>query len=125
MDRESFIRRVLWISAVFNLSGALLFAFPSSVGQLIGLPVPVPPVYSALLVLFILLFGASYAWLASQPIIVRPMVALAAFGKAGAFAATFACWVAGAVPALVVAAMSGDLALAALFAWWLLSRAEA
>jgi hypothetical protein len=125
VDREFFIRRVLWISAVFNLGGALLFTFPASFGQLAGLPVPVPRIYTALLVLFILLFGASYAWLALQPVIDRPMVALAAFGKAGAFAVIFACWLLGEAPGLGVVGASGELALATLFAWWLLSRAQA
>jgi hypothetical protein len=121
---ETFIRRVLWVSAAFNLGGALLFAFPASLGQLLGLPVPVPGVYTALLVVFILLFGGTYAWVASQPTINRPMVALGAIGKASAFAAVFACWLAGAAPALSVVGMSGDLVLATLFASWLLSRVE-
>ncbi len=125
MGSETFIRRVLWISAGFNLVGALLFAFPGTLGRLAGLPVPVPRLYTVLLVWFVLLFGASYAWLASQPIINRPMVALGAFGKAGAFTVAFMCWLAGEASGLGVLAISGDLVLATLFASWLLSRAEA
>jgi len=117
------IRRILWTSAFFNLGGALLFAFPASIGSLAGLPAPVPTVYSMLIVLFVLLFGGSYAWVASQPTINRPMVALGAIGKAGAFVVVALCWLAGAVPALSVLAIAGDLVLAVLFARWLVATA--
>ena len=120
---DGFIRRALWTSVAFNLGGALLFAFPSSIGRLAGLPTPVPPVYCMLLVWFVLLFGGSYAWLASQRTIDRPMVALAAIGKAGAFAVVFLCWLVGAVPAFAVLAIVGDLVLALVFARWLVSTA--
>jgi hypothetical protein len=118
------IRRILWASAFFNLGGAALFAFPESVGRLAGLPAPVPTVYSMLLVLFVLLFGGSYAWIASQPTINRPMVALGAIGKAGAFVVVLLCWLAGAASGLSVVAIAGDLVLAFLFARWLFATAR-
>ena len=121
MDRV--IRRALWATAVFNVGGALLFAFPASVGQLAGLPGPVPHVYSAFLAFMVALFAATYAWLARQPRIDRPLVAFAALGKAGFFAVVFACWLLGEVPVRAAVAASGDLAFAAIFVWWL--RAEA
>jgi hypothetical protein len=117
------IRRVLWASAFFNLGGAALFAFPESIGRLAGLPAPVPVVYSMLLVLFVLLFGGSYAWIASQPVINRPMVGLAAIGKAGAFVVVFLCWLGGAASGLSVVAITGDLVFAGLFARWLMGNA--
>jgi len=48
-----------------------------------------PPIYCALLALFVVLFAGAYAWLALQPNINRPLVAFAAIGKAGAFAVVF------------------------------------
>jgi hypothetical protein len=113
------MRRVLWASVAFNAVGALLFAFPGSIGRLAGLPTPVPVVYSAIVVWFVLLFGGSYAWLASQPVIHRPMVALAAIGKAGAFGVVLLCWLAGAAPGVAVVAIAGDLLLALVFGRWL------
>ncbi len=121
MDRDRVVRRALWFSAAFNLGGAVLFAFPSSApGRLIGLPAPVPPIYRALLAMFVLLFAGAYAWLASQRIIHRPLVALSALGKAGAFSVIFAIWLLDQAPARSVVAGAGDLALAAIFTWWLL-----
>lgn len=114
------MRYALWASALFNLGGAFLFAFPDSLGQLAGFPGHVPRVYSALLALFVILFGGAYAWLARQPRIDRPLVALAALGKAGAFAVVLAFWVLGDVPVRSVLAMSGDLMFALVFGWWLL-----
>ena len=100
--------------------GAALFAFPASTAsQLAGLPSTAPAVYRGLTALFILLFGAAYAWLAAQPTINRPFVAFGAIGKAAAFAAGSVLWLAGEASATSVAAMSGDLVLAGLFAFGL------
>ena len=122
MNRDRVVRRALWISVVYNSGGALLFAFPSSsLGRLAGLPSPVPPIYSTLVALFVALFAGLYGWLAMQPEIDRPMVALGAIGKAGAFSSMVALWGFGELRALVVLAGTGDLILAAIFTWWLLS----
>src|SRR5213596_3171269 len=75
------MRSALWASAVYNLGGTLLFVFPSSLGRLAGLPAPVARVYTALLAVFVALFGGAYAWLARQPRIDRPLVAMAASGR--------------------------------------------
>jgi hypothetical protein len=123
MTKDTFIRRVLWATAVFNLGGALLFAFPGSrPGQLVGLPAPVPAAYSVLLAFFVLLFGGAYAWLALQPTIDRPLVGFAAIGKTGAFCIALALWLIGEAPARSVLAVSGDLVFAGLFFWWLAAR---
>jgi hypothetical protein len=122
MDRDRFMRRVLWISAILNLGGAFLFAFPSSPpGQAAGLPTAVPPMYRAMLAFFVLLFGGAYAWLARRPKIDRSLVALSAIGKAGAFGIVFALWLLGQSPGLGVIAVTADLILAGAFAWWLVS----
>jgi hypothetical protein len=112
-------RKVLIIGALYNVGGASLFAFPNSIGQLAGLPVPVAPVYSVLLSLFVLLFGAAYAWLALQPTIDRPMVGFAAIGKASVFVGAIVLWAMGQASAWLIPGATGDLIFAAIFAWWL------
>jgi hypothetical protein len=126
MNHDRVMRAALWASVPYNLGAAALFAFPSSApGQLVGLPVPVPPLYGALVAVFVLLFGGAYAWLACQPIIHRPLVALAAIGKLSVFAVFVVLWLFGAAPGLGAIAAIGDLALAVVFVWWLLSRVVA
>jgi uncharacterized membrane protein len=115
------MRRILWASAAFNVCGALAFAFPGTLGQLMGLPAPVPALYCVLMALFVLLFGGSYAWLALQPQIVRPMVAFAAIGKSSVFLVILVFWLLGEAPFRGVLAASGDLAFALLFLRWLRS----
>jgi hypothetical protein len=119
------MRRVLWTSVFFNFGGALLFAFPDSLGRLAGMPAPAPRVYTAFIAVMVTLFGATYGWLARQPEIDRPLVAFSALGKTGFFAVVSACWLLGEVPARAVAGAAGDLVFAALFAWWLLGSAAA
>jgi len=117
------MRRALWTTAAFNLGGALLFAFPETLGRMAGFPSPVPGVYSTLLASFVLLFGGMYAWLARQPRIDRPMVVLGAIGKTSAFVIAFTFWMTGDLPALTVATAAGDLTFAGIFVWWLLGDA--
>jgi hypothetical protein len=122
VTRDEIVRRALWISVAYNGSGALLFAFPSTVfGQLAGLPPDVPALYRALMAWFVVLFGGTYAWLARRPVIDRPLLGFAAIGKAGAFAVSLAAWMSGVLPLRGVLAVAGDLALAGVFAWWLLT----
>jgi len=115
------MRSLLWASVPLNVGVALALACPASLGRLVDLPLPVPPVYSGLLAFFVLLFGGAYAWLALQPTIDRPMVGLAAIGKAGVFVLVGAYWLAGAAPGRAAAAAVGDLVLAVLFTRWLIS----
>jgi hypothetical protein len=120
MDRDAVVRRALAASVIFNLVGAMAFAFPSAIlGRVMGLPAAVPGIYSAMVALFVLLFGGAYAWLALADEIDRPMVALGAIGKACAFATFVAFGLLGELPLRGVLAGSGDLILAAIFAWWL------
>jgi hypothetical protein len=121
MDRrDRFLRRVLWSTAVLNLGAAAVFTFPDWLpGRILGLPVSVPLLYRVLVGLFVALFGGAYAWLALQPTIDRPLVAIGAIGKAGAFGSALLCWLLGATTGLVAALLSADLLLAGIFAWWL------
>jgi hypothetical protein len=122
---NKFIRCVLWATVVFNIGGALLFAFPASaIGQLAGLPAPVPGIYATLLAFFVLLFAGAYAWLALQTNIDRPMIAFAAIGKTGAFAIILIFWALGEAPARGVLAATGDLIFAGLFVYWLLNTRQ-
>jgi hypothetical protein len=121
MDHDRIVRRALWASVFFNAGGALLFAFPETIGSLVGLPAPVPRLYSVTLAFFVLLFGGTYLWLALQPRLDRPLVGFAAIGKAGFFVVALACWLAGEASGLGVVGAAGDLALASVFAWWLVS----
>ncbi len=125
MNRDAVLRKVLWATVIYNLLGASAFAFPASVGKLAGLPVPVPLVYSVMLTLFVLLFGAAYAWLALQPAIDRPMVGFAACGKASVFVAAVVLWATGDASAWLIPGATGDLIFAALFLWWLRATAVA
>jgi hypothetical protein len=121
MDGDRLMRRALWTTAAFNCAAGVLVAFPSSLGRLAALPVPVPRLYSTLLALFIFLFGGAYAWLARQPRIDRPLVALAALGKTGVFVAVVLLWLVGEAPVEAAVAAGGDLGFAAIFAWWLVT----
>lgn len=120
MDAERLLRRALMLSAPFNVGGAALFAFPASPpSQLVGMPADVPVIYRAFVALFILLFGASYAWLSVQPAINRPFVAFGAIGKTCAFLCVLVLLVLGQATVLSLLAISGDLVFAAVFFWCL------
>jgi hypothetical protein len=117
-DRDRIMRRALWTTAVMNLAGAAMFAFPDSVGRLGGMP-PGPRVYTAFIAVLVALFGATYAWLARQPRIDRPLVAFSALGKTSFFVVVVACWLDGELPAQALGGATGDLVFATIFAWWL------
>ncbi len=121
MRQDRFIRTVLWVSVAFNICGTMAFVFPATVGQLSGFPVPVPRLYSWILALMVLMFGVAYAWLALQPQIDRPLLALGAISKTAVFCVFATCWILGDIPFLGIVGASGDLVLAASFAWWLVN----
>ena len=122
MQRDRFMRRTLNVTAIANLGAALMFAFPESLGGLAGLPTPVPTVYSATLAVLVALFGATYAWLARQPVIDRPLVVFSALGKTSFVIVVLLCWLSGQVPFITLLTASGDLVFAGIFAWWLLGE---
>jgi hypothetical protein len=122
MDRDRFMRRALWASVPFNLGGALAFGFPESFGRLVGLPAGAPPVYAASLAFLVALFAGTYAWLARRPRIDRPLVGFAVAGKSGFFVVILALWLRAEASTPFLVAASGDLLLAAIFAWWLVGE---
>ncbi|HTE39204.1 MAG TPA: hypothetical protein VK629_00145 [Steroidobacteraceae bacterium] len=116
------LRYTLWVSAAFNVFAALLFAFPASqLGQQIGLPADAPLIYRSMLTFLILLFGGSYAWLATQSVIHRPLLALSAIGKFGVFWIVLVLWLLGQATLRGFIAAIGDLVLSLCFAGWLIS----
>ncbi len=121
MVNDRTMRQILWAAAIYMLGGALMFAFPGSpLGKFAAMPADVPLIYRVFTALFILAFAGMYAWLAMQPAMVKPMVWLGAIGKAAAFLAVLALWLAGQATPSVVFIFSGDPVFAALFVWWLL-----
>ena len=118
MNRQMVLRRALMVSAGFNLLAAFLFAFPASfAGQLAGLPAEVPLVYRAMTALFVLLFGAAYAWLAGQDVVDRAFVIFGAIGKISAFVLVVLLWRLGAAGGIGALIASGDVVFAAVFLW--------
>lgn len=124
-QRDALMRRALHATSVLNVGGALMFAFPDSVGKLGGLPSGVPHLYSWFLGYMVLLFGATYAWMARQAVINRPLVVFSALGKSGFFAVASLCFLVGELPFLTLVTAAGDLVFAAIFVWWLLGSDNA
>jgi hypothetical protein len=119
MIGERTMRGILWVGVVFNALVGAMMLFPGSLGALAALP-PVGSVfYRWMLAFFVLLFAATYAWLARRPVIDRPLVALAAIGKTGVFAIAIACLLRGDIAARTVLLSSGDLVFAVCFWLWL------
>jgi hypothetical protein len=119
---ETAVRKSLWLACPFNLLAAFVFAFPSStIGQQLGLPQSVSPLYLSLVSLFVALFGLAYGWLARQKAIDRPLLGLGSIGKSGAFLIALTLWLQAEVTGAVVLVALGDLAFAALWFSWLLS----
>lgn len=117
---DTTLRLSLWLACPFNLVAAIVFAFPSSIlGRQLGLPEYVSPLYTSLVALFVALFGFTYAWLARQPSIDRPLLALGSIGKLSAFAIALGLWIAKLVPGLLVLVAVGDLVFAGSWLRWL------
>lgn len=116
------VRAALWLSVPFNLLAAYALAVPaSSLGSLIGLPADVPRLYALVLAFLIGQFGCTYAWLASQAELHRPLIAFSAIGKSGVFLIVLLLWIGGAAPGTLLLPACGDLLLALLWFRWLLT----
>lgn len=120
MKNEQLIRTTLWLSFIFNLAAACLFAFPSSsFGQLFDFPQDVPPLYASLLSFVIAVFGFIYAWLARQPSIDQPLLFVGGAGKVCFFLIMLSTWMLDNASNQVAALAIGDLAFGSLWLWWL------
>jgi hypothetical protein len=117
------MRKVLWLGVLFNSFVALMLMFPSSLGKLAALPAVGSVFYLWMLTFFVVLFSATYAWLALERTISRPVVALAAFGKTGAFVVALVCLLRGEIQLRAFSVSIGDLAFALYFFFWLRSTA--
>ena len=120
MSRDRIVRGALWSSAALNALGVCILAplalgYPSPIW-----PIDSPPYYAAQLAYVIGLFGAVYAWLATQPTLNRPLIVVGALGKAGFFLLTVMYAVSGAVPGPMAVQATPDLVLAVVFLWWAL-----
>lgn len=119
MTNSTMMRVVLWIGVAFNALVALMVVFPETLGVIAALP-PIRSVfYRWMLTFFVVLFAATYAWLALAPTISRPVVALAAIGKAGAFVIALVCLVRGDIRFRAFSVSMVDLVFAIYFFLWL------
>jgi hypothetical protein len=114
------VRATLWLSFPFNFVAAWILVRPASeLGQLIGAPAQVPSLYSLIVGFLVCEFGVTYAWLALQKHIHRPLLAFCAIGKSGVFAIVLLLWLTADVSGRLVLMASGDLALALVWFFWL------
>jgi hypothetical protein len=113
------IRPALWLGVVFNAMVAGMVAFPETLGVFAALPPVGSTFYRLMLVYFVVLFSATYGWLAMQPVISRPVVGLAVLGKAGVFVVAAWCLARGEIAPRTFAVASGDLVFASYFCLWL------
>ena len=121
MINSNIIRSVLWVGVVFNAVVALMLMFPDSLGILAALPPIGSDFYRWMLSYFVVLFSATYAWLALAPTISRPVVALAAIGKTGSFIIAIVCLFRGDIELKTFSISLADLAFALYFFHWLRS----
>lgn len=119
---DRLVRITLWISVPFNLGVAAMLLFPASApSALLGLPPVVPSIYAALGSLFVFMFGLAYAWMAMRPAIPRELLGFSAICKSSVFVMAVLLWSLFDGDLRVVIAAVGDLALAAIWARWLLA----
>lgn len=115
----SMMRTVLWTGVAFNTAVALMLLLPSSLGAMAALPPIESDFYRWMLTYFVVLFAATYAWLALTPIISRQIVALASIGKAGSFLIALVCLLRGDIQLRAFMVSAGDLVFAIYFFYWL------
>ncbi|MGH8107409.1 MAG: hypothetical protein ACREO1_01650 [Arenimonas sp.] len=121
MINSNITRSVLWVGVAFNALVALMLMFPATLGALAALPPIGSDFYRWMLSYFVVLFSATYAWLALAPTISQPVVALAAIGKAGSFMIALVCLYRADIQLKTFAISVADLAFAIYFFVWLRS----
>ena len=121
MINSNTIRSVLWVGVGFNALVALMLMLPTTLGVLAALPPIGSDFYRWMLSYFVVLFSATYAWLALASTISRPVVALAAIGKTGSFIIALLCLSRGDIQLKTFFISVGDLVFAIYFFLWLRS----
>lgn len=124
MSNETLVRRTLAFSVLYNLGGAVIFFFPGSIGKLIGLPQPAYFAYTGFGAAVILLFAGVYYWQVKQPELNKPLMEVAAIGKASFFLVMLISWLIGESSVFGTLIAVVDLAMAAIFAQLVLSSGK-
>ena len=115
----------LLATSVMNVAAALAFLPPAQpLRALVGMP-DGEPVYLATVALFVLLFGAGYAYVGFTGRDERLFLGLSAVGKISFVAIVTFYWGVGRIPFQAVMTASGDLVFGVMFAAWLLTSREA
>jgi uncharacterized membrane protein len=96
----------------------------SALAQFIGVPQQVPSLYSLVVGFLVFEFGVTYAWLAMQTHIHRPLLGFCAIGKSGVFAIVLLLWLDAGVSGRLLLMASGDLLLALVWFSWLIKSAR-
>jgi hypothetical protein len=120
VSSEGLVRGSLWITAPLNFAAGFAFAFPASLlGSLIQLPQQSHNLYAMFSGSLIILFGATYFWLALQTTILRPVLFIGACGKSLAVLVTVLLFFSGELSGVTTAFISGDIVFALLWFYWL------
>ena len=115
-----FLRLTLVVAALMTAFGAYIFASPGSgFGQQYDLPANAPVVYRALVGLMLIVFAGMYAWMATQEVLLRPLLWLGVIGKGGAFLTALSLFALGLISAGPVSMLVGDGVLSVTWAVWL------
>ncbi|MDP9139190.1 MAG: hypothetical protein M3O62_00160 [Pseudomonadota bacterium] len=123
---DRLVRITLMISVPFNLIVAWMLLFPAStLGALMQLPTPVPPLYAALSAMFVAAFGVLYAWMSVQATINREMLGFVSLCKTSAFIVAQTLWLLGLGGGTAALAAVGDIVLAVIWMHWLLTTRQA
>lgn len=96
---------------------------PSTLGAMAALPPAGSDFYRWMLTYFVVLFSATYAWLALAPTISRQIIALSAIGRAGAFLIALLCALRADIELMAFLVSAGGLAFAIYFFYWLRATA--
>lgn len=120
MISEQLIRHSLRLSVVFNLGAAWLLVFPdNALGQLAGFTASSSPLHTGVAALMVVSLGLAYGWLAQQPVIDRPLLAVGGLIKGAAYLLFVGQWLFGVLSGRLVLFATADIVLAILWLGWL------
>ena len=114
----------LLATAVMNLAAGLAFLPPAQpLRALAGMP-DGEPLYLATVALFVMLFGAGYAYVGLTGRDERLFLTLSAIGKISFVTIVTFYWLGARLPFQAVATASGDLVFGVMFAAWLFTSRQ-